>query len=145
MKLTDNEYIFIYNRVPRACIDIIIKNKNGLLLTKRDIKPFKNKLHLPGGMIRKNEHICDALKRIAGSELGILPIKYKIENYIGEHLHENNENDIDVHSIAINIKVFSWQVTDHNIFSGLLFYKCMPPRKHVNDLQLKRIETLIGE
>lgn len=68
--LTDEEYDFIYSRSPRICVDLLIKNSKGeVLLTKRDIEPYKDHWHFPGGRIKFRETVEDAIKRILKGEL----------------------------------------------------------------------------
>lgn len=70
--LTDEEYDFIYSRSPRICVDLLIVNsKKEVLLTKRDIEPYKDHWHFPGGRIKFRERAEDAIKRIIKGELGI--------------------------------------------------------------------------
>lgn len=72
MYLTDEEYDFIYSRSPRICVDLLIVNsKKEVLLTKRDIEPYKDHWHFPGGRIKFRERAEDAIKRIIKGELGI--------------------------------------------------------------------------
>lgn len=69
--LSESDYNFIYSRSPRFCVDLVIKNKNGVHLIKRDIQPYKGKFHLPGGRVRFRESIDAAIKRVAKTELDI--------------------------------------------------------------------------
>lgn len=70
--LSDDDYDFIYSRVPRICVDLLVKNGKGeVLLTQRTIEPYLNHWHFPGGRIKFKESISDAVKRIAKGELGI--------------------------------------------------------------------------
>lgn len=69
--LTDEEYNKVFSLVPRICVDFVIKNKKGTLLTLRKIEPYKGMWHLPGGRIRKDETIEQAIKRISKDELGV--------------------------------------------------------------------------
>lgn len=69
--LSDEDYDFIYSRVPRICVDLLIKNLKGeVLLTKRDIEPYKDHWHFPGGRIKFRESAEAAIKRILKGELG---------------------------------------------------------------------------
>lgn len=69
--LTDEEYDFIYSRSPRICVDLLIHNQDGaILLTKRDIEPYKDHWHFPGGRIKFRETVESAIKRIFKAELG---------------------------------------------------------------------------
>ena len=70
--LSDDDYDFIYSRVPRICVDLLLKNSKGeVLLTQRTIGPYLNHWHFPGGRIKFKESIEDAVKRIAKGELGL--------------------------------------------------------------------------
>jgi ADP-ribose pyrophosphatase YjhB (NUDIX family) len=75
--LSDPDYSFIYSRVPRACVDLVIKSSEGTLLAFRDIEPWKNMWHLPGGRVFFEETLFQAARRIAKEEVGLRvePIK----------------------------------------------------------------------
>lgn len=68
-KLPYKEFKHIYSKVPRLCVDLIVKNKRGVLLTKRDIQPDKGWWHLPGGTVLIGETLHDTVKRVASEEL----------------------------------------------------------------------------
>ncbi len=69
--LTDKEYRFIYGRVPRLCVDLLIFTKDGFLLSKRAIPPHKGLWHFTGGRVYNKERIQSAIKRIALGEAGV--------------------------------------------------------------------------
>lgn len=92
--LSDEEYRHIYNQVTRYCVDMVIKNDKGeILLTRRDIPPFRNHWHLPGGGVKFKETIAAAIQRIAKRELGV---EVRVIREIGtcEHI----DDDIDEHN-----------------------------------------------
>jgi len=62
------------------CVDLVIFKRKRVLLTKREINPYKGFWHLPGTIIRRNEKIEHAVKRAAKSELNV---NVKIKNYVG--------------------------------------------------------------
>ena len=51
-KISTKLFYKIYSLVPRLCVDIIVKDKRGVVLSKRDIPPCKGMWHIPGGTIR---------------------------------------------------------------------------------------------
>lgn len=69
--IAQNDYDFIFNRVPRACVDMVIITSQGLLLTRRNIEPYKNLWHLPGGGVRFKETFEETAARIALKEFGV--------------------------------------------------------------------------
>jgi ADP-ribose pyrophosphatase YjhB (NUDIX family) len=69
--LTKKEFDYIYGKAPRLCADLVIKSKNGVLLTKRDITPWKGFWHFPGGTIRYGESLDKAAYRIGMEEVGL--------------------------------------------------------------------------
>ena len=52
-------------------MDIIIKTPQGVALTLRDIEPYKDFWHIPGGTVYYGETIEAAAQRVAREELGV--------------------------------------------------------------------------
>ncbi len=69
--LNDKEYRFIYSRVPRLCVDILIFTEDGFILTKRGIPPYRGTWHFPGGGVLYREHLDKAINRLASTEVGV--------------------------------------------------------------------------
>lgn len=84
-RLTDDEYEFIFQRVPRLCVDIVIIEDEKVLLSKREKNPFKGYWALQGGMVRYKETIDEALERILYNELGVKYQAKKLIGYIDNH------------------------------------------------------------
>ncbi|MBI4434342.1 NUDIX domain-containing protein [Candidatus Uhrbacteria bacterium] len=61
----------IYRRVPRLCVEVVLRVPKGVVLTKRDIVPWKGQWHLPGGTVRMRETLAHAVVRVAMEELGV--------------------------------------------------------------------------
>ncbi len=98
-RLTDEEYDFIFDRVPRLSVDLVITSKDGVLLSLRDIEPYKDLWHLPGGMIYKDESIDEAAKRIAKKETGLDIQTGRFLGYI-EYVHAIQDGH-DRHTVSI--------------------------------------------
>lgn len=71
LPLTSEEFEYIYSKVPRLNVEILIKTPNGLVLTKRSIEPWRNYWHIPGGTVWMHETLEDAVVRIARYETGL--------------------------------------------------------------------------
>jgi ADP-ribose pyrophosphatase YjhB (NUDIX family) len=98
-RLSQEDYDFIFDKVPRLCVDIVIKASEGVLLTLRDIEPYKGEWHLPGGRVMKHESLHDAVKRIAKAETGF---DVEIEKNLGtmEFLFEPQEK-YAIHTVSV--------------------------------------------
>lgn len=70
-RLTDQEYEYVYSRVNRLCVDLVEDTGDGILLTKRAIRPYEGEWHLPGGMVAFREPVVSAAERIALKELNV--------------------------------------------------------------------------
>lgn len=70
-KLPLEEFQYIYSKVPRLCVDVVLKTEEGILFSKRDIPPAQGMWHLPGGTVYFGETHEEAVKRVAKEEMGI--------------------------------------------------------------------------
>jgi 8-oxo-dGTP diphosphatase len=68
---------------PKVTCGAIIKKNNKILLTKRNISPYKNYWCLPGGHVEWREKVESAIKREVKEETG-LDFKPKIFKYYDE-------------------------------------------------------------
>ena len=78
--LAKKEWNNVFKKVPRVTVDLIVKDKRGVLLVKRSITPWKGKWHFPGGTVFYKEKLLDAVKRKAKEETGL---KIKIKKFLG--------------------------------------------------------------
>lgn len=69
--LTEQDFEKIYSKVPRLCVDLVVKAPNGIVLSLRSLKTWNNQWHLPGGTVYYKETIEQAVARVARNELGI--------------------------------------------------------------------------
>jgi len=100
MYLTDEDYIAVYSKVPRLCVDLVIRNEQGLLLlVKREQQPYVGLWHLPGGRVRKGETIEQAARRIAASEIGA---DVSVVRCLGYMEFRRDQGDLqECHSVSI--------------------------------------------
>jgi ADP-ribose pyrophosphatase YjhB (NUDIX family) len=90
LPLTNEEFKSIYSKVTRLCVDLIINDKRGILLTLRQKNGWQGQWHFPGGTVCYREAVKDAVKRIAKEELGTSVKIVKLAGYI-EYLDEVKE------------------------------------------------------
>lgn len=84
------EFRDIYSKVPRLCVDLIIKTAGGVALSLRGIEPYKGQWHFPGGTVFYKEKITDTIKRVAREEVGI---KVSIDKLLGYIEYPREEKD----------------------------------------------------
>jgi 8-oxo-dGTP diphosphatase len=67
-------------------VDAIIRNSDGkILLMKRNVEPYKGYWGLITGLVKANENVDEALKRVAGEEVGIDIV---VDKYTGRYYDE---------------------------------------------------------
>ncbi len=78
-------YRRIYSKVPRLCVELIIKSPKGIVLIKRgehEEGPDKGTWHLPGKTLLFGETIPAGLRRVAKNETGL---KVNVTKFLGYH------------------------------------------------------------
>jgi ADP-ribose pyrophosphatase YjhB (NUDIX family) len=70
-RLSAKEFAFIFRRVPRLCVDVVTRDRRGVVLVKRDIAPDRGRWNFPGGTVRRGERLLDAVRRFAREECGL--------------------------------------------------------------------------
>ena len=76
--LSNAEYEYIYSRVPRACVDIMIIKDDNILLTFRNDPPYQDNWHVIGGRIEMFETVSDAAIRHVQKETGLTINKHEL-------------------------------------------------------------------
>ncbi len=82
---------FKKEHIVTSVVAVIIDNEDRVLLTKRNIAPFKGEWVMPGGKIDLGEPIVKALQREVMEEVGL---KVEVEDIIDvfEHVTPGEEN-----------------------------------------------------
>ncbi len=129
--LTDQEYKFIYKRVPRLCLDFVVVKNNQILLSKRDIDPYKGYWHLPGGMVRYKETFDEAAERILLGELGLKPVSKKTIGYL-QMPNETDKDGIPMHNVTIVFltKLESGKIRGSYQAHEIKFFTSLPKKVH---------------
>ena len=102
----DKLFLQIIEFAPLVSIDLIVKDRQGqVLLGRRANRPARGYWFVPGGRIKKNEKITDAIRRISRTELGIeilLPDAQLLGVF--EHMYDDNylgEEGINTHYVVL--------------------------------------------
>lgn len=103
-KLPHSQFLEIFSKVPRLCIEIVIIQNNDILLTLRNIPPAKGFWTFPGGTIFYDESVLNAVHRIAKEELSVT---VKIIKFLGYVDWDANKNAVG-HSVSL---VFLTKIT----------------------------------
>jgi len=67
---------------PFVTVDIVIHHEKSFILIKRKISPYKNKWHLPGGIVKKQEKLREVVRRVVNDEVNL---DAKIETFLGTY------------------------------------------------------------
>lgn len=90
------QYILEYAVIPT--FDLIIEfNRQGVIIVRRRVSPYKNQWALPGLRMMRPENIRNTLTRIGNTEIGVKinPSKAKfVGQYVGKFRTENNRQDL---------------------------------------------------
>ncbi len=88
--LNDSDFLRIVDATPLVSIDLILRNATGeILLGRRTNRPAQGMWFVPGGRIRKNERVAEALLRISQRELGVGISQAKLLGAF-DHLYPDN-------------------------------------------------------
>jgi colanic acid biosynthesis protein WcaH len=88
--LNDRDFLHVVDVTPLVSIDLVLRNKRGeVLLGRRANRPAQGLWFVPGGRIRKNERVADALKRISKHELGVEISEAKLLG-VFDHIYPDN-------------------------------------------------------
>lgn len=124
-KISYKEFKKIYLKVPRFCVDLVIKSRKGVLLTKRDIPPDKGWWHFPGGTVLLGERLKDTAQRVAKEELNT---KVKIIKFI-DHIEYTQGSGYGFPiSAAFLVKPLSKKLVGGSQAREIGFFKKLPPK-----------------
>ena len=109
--IDDKRFLKIIDSTPLVSIDLILEDQQGqILLGKRANRPAQGYWFVPGGRIRKNETIADAIKRISSTEIGTIVLKCDAK-LLGAFDHIYNDNYLGEDGIKTHYVVLAYKVT----------------------------------
>ena len=128
---------------PFSTIDLLVINEEKFLLSKRLNQPYKNLWHLPGGMIRKNEKMLNAVKRIGIEELQTIP---KIEKFFGTYESMSKFRHDISHCFVVSVNVKKMNLEDNpklkffsNLPKNIVPFQELIIKNWIKELKQKRI------
>jgi len=92
MKIPTELYSKIVESAPIVCVDMVLHKDGKVLLINRKDEPEKGKWWVPGGRIKKNEKLEDAVKRKILEETGL---KVFIKNQLSWAEYFNEKSCFD--------------------------------------------------
>ena len=108
--LNDSDFLRIVDGTPLVSIDLILRNERGeILLGRRTNRPAQGLWFVPGGRIRKNERVAEALLRISQRELGVVIPQAKLLG-VFDHLYPDNflgAPNVSTHYVVLGMEA-SW-------------------------------------
>lgn len=124
--LSEKDFQFIYSRVPRLCVDVVIKTEKGIVLTRRAIPPVEGTWCLPGGTLYFGETLFGAAKRIAKEETNLTVSPQGIvgamefRKEVGRFNHKRHSVSIAVLALVTGGKIKqNWQSSEIDFFKVL--------------------------
>lgn len=110
MELSDHQLLEVIEKSPLISIDLVVRDLDGrILLGRRINEPAKGMWFVPGGRIRKNENIDDAIVRISFSELGT-EYNRPQARLIGVFEHKYNANFLERTNVGTHYVVLAYEV-----------------------------------
>jgi len=108
--ISDEQFLKVIDSTPLVSIDLILEDPQGeILLGKRNNRPAQDYWFVPGGRIRKNEKLADAIKRISLAELGT-ELTLSDGQLLGafDHIYDDNFSGVDginTHYVVLAYKI----------------------------------------
>ena len=126
-----SEYRKILATMPVVCVDMVIHYKDEFALIKRNHKPARGKLWLPGGRILKGETFQRAIERKLQEEMNIAPGSIKTISQLpaGETFFRTSDFGTSTHTInaTFNIEVKKKNTIDSGTDGKIMWFKKIPP------------------
>lgn len=102
MKIPTEFYKKIVDAVPILCVDVVLTEKDKIILVKRKKEPKKGEWWVPGGRVFKGETAVEGARRKVKEELGIDVKVLKSLGYYEGYFKKNEFGLKDrIHSLSI--------------------------------------------
>lgn len=91
-RIPDDVWAEVVKHMPIPSVDLVVRCTDGILLAKRQNEPAKGQWFVPGGRVRKGEHLTETVERVAQEELGVA---VSIEKRLGTYDHLYDTSDVN--------------------------------------------------
>lgn len=89
--IPESDFLWIYQRVPKLCVEVIVSNATGVYFELRNNPPYKGYWSLPGVTLLQRESIEEAVVRVVKRKFVTTPTRTAfsghIEYFIDEKTH----------------------------------------------------------
>ncbi|MGE5617437.1 MAG: NUDIX hydrolase [Candidatus Woesearchaeota archaeon] len=124
--LPKDEFLAIYRRVPRLCVEVVIVEPElGVLLKVRDIPPNEGAWHIPGGTVLFGEPVVETARRVARDELELEVDVGELLGYIEYPSHYENGLDSPV-GLAFRSRPVGSSGTPGEMPDGCHYFRELP-------------------
>lgn len=124
-RISHKEWLEIYSKVPRICVDLVVKGKDGIVLTKRQIYPYEGYWHTPGAGIIFGEKIKEVVERVAKTELNIKVKFIKIIDAVEFRVIKNYGHSISLFCLC---EPLSNRMSGSEQAREIAYFKVAPPK-----------------
>ncbi|WP_459191610.1 NUDIX domain-containing protein [Halosimplex sp. J119] len=90
--IPEEEFATVLDRVPQACVEVVLERDGRVLLAHRTKAPAKGEWFWPGSRLYKGERLEDAARRVAREELGV---EVTVADRVGVYEHFWDDSSID--------------------------------------------------
>jgi hypothetical protein len=130
--LDEEEFRYIYSKVPRLTVEVIVRDDSGALyLTRRAIDPCRGQWTLPGGTVQFGESLIDAVGRIARRELSIDVQGAVNRGYIEYPSHYRHGLDSPV-ALVFEVTDYRGSLAVNSEASDSGWFEKLPPLMHAD-------------
>src|SRR5579859_3004799 len=124
--LPKEEFDWIFSRVTRLCVEVVIVAPDrGVLLVRRDIPPNVGAWHIPGGTVLFGESLVEAVRRVAQDELGLEVEPGALLGYIEYPSHYENGLDSPV-GLAFMTELVGGPSAAEPLPEGCAWFRTLP-------------------
>jgi colanic acid biosynthesis protein WcaH len=125
-RLSNEDFAYIYSKVPRFNVDLVVRTEGGIVLIKRSIEPHIGCYHVPGGTLYKGETFNDAAVRVAKNETGF---DVEVVRILGAmEFPAEKRGDLIIHtvSVVLEVKVIGGELRKDNNAKEIGIFTTLP-------------------